>query len=100
MKSFIDENGRTLVPLRAVVEALGAEVDLNEDERKITLSYDGDEIEMTVGETTAYVNGEEVTLEAAPKIRGGRTVVPVRFIAETFGLTVTWDAESGTIIIE
>lgn len=94
------ENGRTLVPLRAVVEALGADVDWDEDTQTITLSYEDDEIVMTVGEKTAYVNGEEVSLEVSPRIRDGRTLVPVRFIAETFGLTVEWDAESETIIIE
>ena len=47
-----------------------------------------------------YVNGEEVTLDTAPEIFNERTVVPVRFIAESFGLNVSWDEGSGTVIIE
>ena len=94
------ENGRTLAPIRAVAESLGAEVIWNEDTQGITITDNGIKIEMTIGNTTAYVNGTEVVLDAAPEIRNDRTLVPVRFIAESFNLDVDWDEASNSIIIE
>ncbi len=94
------ENGRTLAPIRAVAESLGAEVIWNEDTQGITITDNGIKIEMIIGNTAAYVNGTEVVLDAAPEIRNDRTLVPVRFIAESFNLNVDWDEASNSIIIE
>ena len=94
------ENGRTLAPIRAVAESLGAEVIWNEDTQGITITDNGIKIEMTIGSTTAYVNDTEIVLDAAPEIRNDRTLVPVRFIAESFELNVDWDEASNSIIIE
>ena len=66
----------------------------------ITITDNGIKIEMTIGSTTAYVNGTEIVLDTAPEIRNDRTLVPVRFIAESFELNVDWDEASNSIIIE
>ena len=95
----IIENGRTLAPIRAVTEALRAEVIWNGETQGITITKDDILIEMTIGNTAAYVNGNEVLLDTAPEIRNDRTLVPVRFIAESFNLNVDWDGNSNTIII-
>lgn len=95
----IIENGRTLAPIRAITEALGAEVIWNGDTQGITITKDDILIEITIGNTAAYVNGNEVLLDTAPEIRNDRTLVPVRFIAESFKLNVDWDGNSNTIII-
>ena len=94
------ENGRTLAPIRAVAESLGAEVTWNEDTQGIMITDNGIKIEMTIGSVTAYVNGTEIVLDTAPEIRNDRTLVPVRFIAESFELNVDWDEASNSIIIE
>ena len=94
------ENGRTLAPVRAVSESFDANVLWNGDDETITITKGDTVIKMAVGSTKAYVNGEEVTLDTAPEIFNERTVVPVRFIAESFGLNVSWDEGSGTVIIE
>ncbi|MDO5479829.1 MAG: copper amine oxidase N-terminal domain-containing protein, partial [Clostridia bacterium] len=94
------ENERTLIPLRAVVEALEAEVLWDEKERKITITNNETEVVLVIGKKEAYINGEEVLLEAAPKLRKDRTLVPLRFLAEAFGNEVLWDEESKTVIIE
>ncbi len=96
----IIENGRTLAPVRAVTEALGAEVDWNDETQEVAVIKDGIVIKMKIGSNIAYVNGEEKILDAAPEIRDDRTVVPMRFIAESFNLNVTWDENSLSIIIE
>lgn len=83
-------DGRTMVPIRALTETFGAEVNYDNDARTVTI-VDGDTtIVMTIGETTYTVNGEEQTMDVAPVIGSGdRTYVPVRFVAEALGYKVT-----------
>lgn len=92
------ENGRSLVPLRAIFEALGADIAFDgatqtitayQPERRIT-------VQLRVGENTATVNGETVTLELPAKAIEGRTMVPLRFISTAMGASVTWDAATET----
>ena len=87
---YVDGNWRTMVPVRALAETFGATVDFDNDTRVITI-VDGDtEIVMTVGETAYTVNGEEANMDTAPVIGDSdRTYVPVRFVAEALGYTVT-----------
>lgn len=94
------ENGRTLAPVRAVTEALGAEVLWNGETQSIIITKDEIIIELTIGSSVAMVNGEEITLDVAPEIRNERTLVPMRFIAESFDLNVEWDENSLSVIIE
>lgn len=93
------QNGRTLLPVRGVVEAIGGSVDWDETSQKVTLVYDSDVIELTIGSTTAYLNGEEKTLDAAPCIMQSRTLLPIRFVAESFGHTVEWYEDTRSISI-
>lgn len=83
-------NGRVLVPLRAVGENLGAEVDWNAKEKRITLKLDDKVVEITVDSNTAKVNGNKTTLDVPAKLIDGRTLVPIRFISESFSKTVEW----------
>lgn len=92
-------NGRTLAHVRAVAEALGATVGWENATQKITISKGATIIEMTIGSTTAYVNGQPTTLEVAPYLVESRTQVPVRFIAENLGAAVGWDQGSRTVMI-
>ena len=57
---------------------------------------DGTVVQLTIGSTTAYVNGQAVTLDVAPVIEGGRTLMPLRFIAEAVGAEVAWDGATST----
>jgi len=95
----IIEDGRTLVPIRLVAESLGARVEWDPTTQTTTLERAGVEVSLTIGTTTAQVNGENVTLDVAPIILNGRTLLPVRFIAETFSQDVQWDAENRVIRI-
>lgn len=87
----IMENDRTLVPLRAVFETMGAEVLWDEATQTVTAVRDNTTIELTVGSSTLYKNGQAVmTLDVPAKKVNDRTMVPVRAIAESFGAQVDW----------
>lgn len=92
-------DGRTLIPLRAVSNALNAEVEWNDEERKVTLVRDDVTIELYIGENVVYVNGEEMTIDVPADIENSRTIVPLRFIGEAFDAYVDWEEESESVII-
>lgn len=92
-------SGRTLVPLRTIFEALGAEVDWNQDTRTATASWSGGSLGLTIGSSSATVNGAAKPLDVPGQIVNGRTLVPLRFIAEAMGTQVGWYRHSRTITI-
>jgi len=92
-------DGRTMVPLRAIFEALGIDVEWIAETRTIIGTTEDTRIELTVDSTTALVNGEVVTLDVPATIMDGRTLVPVRFIAESTGAGVEWEARTRTVLI-
>ncbi|MBS3986048.1 MAG: hypothetical protein KGZ66_10675 [Selenomonadales bacterium] len=85
------EQGRALVPMRAIFEALGATVHWDEATRTVTAYRRESAIVLVIGSRTAWVNGPSRTLDVAPGIVNGRTLVPLRFVAEALGAEVTWD---------
>jgi LysM repeat protein len=89
-------NGRSMGPVRAITEALGATVQWDGTTQKVTITRGGAIIEMTIGSTTAIVNGFPRTLDVAPFLQESRTQAPVRFIAEHLGAVVSWDHDSRT----
>ena len=90
-------NDRTYVPFRALGEALGAEVNWDNDARTVTYTLGNTEVVLTIDETTYTVNGEEKTMDVAPVITGDRTYVPVRFVGEALGFkVVALSAADGT----
>ena len=94
------ENGRTLVPFRFIGEALGAQIGWNPTNRTATYVLGAKNIVLTIGSLTATVNGVKTTLDVAPKILStGRTVVPVRFISESIGAKVDWNATTRMVTV-
>lgn len=91
--------GRTMVPVRAIFEALGANVHWDAATRSVTAGSAGTVIRLSVGQRVAYRNDVPVTLEAAPVIVGNRTLVPARFVGETFGARVDWNPDRRTVSI-
>ncbi|OEH86851.1 hypothetical protein BHU72_00875 [Desulfuribacillus stibiiarsenatis] len=93
-------SGRTLVPLRAIFESLGASLNWNEQTKTITATKGADKIILKVGNLVATVNNKQTQLEVEPIVVNGRTLVPARFIAESFGMVVGWDASTRKISID
>ena len=92
-------DGRTLVPMRAIFEALGAEVDWDGDTRTATGTLGDHTVVIQVGKTEALVDGETRTLDVPAQIIQNRTMVPARFISEALGCSVTWDGTSQTAAV-
>lgn len=91
---------RTMVPLRAIFEALGAEVDWDESTQTVIAMKDDITVTATIGNTKMYIDDEERIMDVAPMLLNGRTLVPVRFVAEAFECDVDWDGEYSIVYIE
>ena len=92
-------DGRTMVPVRAIFEAVGAEVNWDSDTKTVTGIKGDTTVEMTVDSRTEFINGEAVEMDAAPVVTEGRTLAPARYVAEAFGCSVEWDAENKAVNI-
>ena len=86
---YVDSAWRTMVPFRVLGETFGATVNWDQDNQTVTYTVDDTELVMTIGEETYTINGEEQTMDTAPVLSGDRTYVPVRFVGEALGYTVT-----------
>jgi len=89
-------NNQTFIPIRAVAESLGAQVDWDAASRTVTIRKGESTIRFAVGSSTAVVDGRTVETPAS-LLKGGTTLVPLRFIGETLGLQVEWDDASRTV---
>ncbi|MDO7905234.1 N-acetylmuramoyl-L-alanine amidase family protein [Paenibacillus sp. JX-17] len=80
-----------MIPLRVVAEGLGSTVGWDQKSGTVTIQNDASTIELVVNNNNAVVNGSKVKLAAPPLLRGGTSVVPLRFVSEQMGLKVSWD---------
>lgn len=92
-------NGRTMVPLRKIFEELGATVGWFEDNQEIWANRGEINIRMNIGYPVMYKNIKDIFLDVAPQIVNGRTLVPVRAIAESFDADVRWDGNINSVFI-
>lgn len=90
---------RTLVPLRAIFEKLGATVEWDQSTQTATATNGTDEVRITLNSTTAYVNGEAEVLDVPAMAVDGRTLVPVRFVSEALDAQVEWLQDTQTVRI-
>lgn len=94
------KEGRTLIPVRAISEGFGAEVGWDQETKTVTITKGETVITLKLDDRTATVNDEAVELDVAAELMNNRTVVPLRFIAESLGLKVDWDGETETIELD
>lgn len=102
----IKGKSRTLVPIRFVVEELGADIGWNQATREATINNQGKKVVLKIDHDVAVVNGVKVKLpnSVPPKLLGYegkyRTMVPLRFIAEQFNMDVNWIQETVTATVD
>jgi hypothetical protein len=101
----IIKESRTLLPIRYIAESLGAQVEWSAEEQRVDIVLNDTDIQLWIGKPTAKVNGTNMPVDGensqvVPEIiTPGRTMVPLRFVAEALGCTVDWDELSREIII-
>ena len=94
------EGGRVLVPMRGVFERLGASVVYVPESKQIRATHGNTMIDLTIGSRDARISGRPAQLDMPASTIGGRTVVPLRFISESLGADVRWDAPNRTVSIK
>ena len=92
-------DSRTMVPLRAIFEALGASVEWDDATKTVTSVKGDTTVKLTIGKAAITVNGADKALDVPAQIVDSRTLVPVRAIAESFGCEVGWDDATKTVTI-
>lgn len=92
-------DGRTLVPIRAIIEAFNGVVSWDSVTQTVGLTMADDVITLVINSKTAYLNNAAHTLDVAPAVINGRTMLPIRFIAEGFNLGVAWEGDTQTVTI-
>jgi hypothetical protein len=97
------ENGRTILPIRYVATPLGTQVLWNSKEQKVTL-LGSKKVELWIGKSQATVDGVGVLIDpanpkVAPRISGGRTMLPLRFVSEAFGAEILYDPLLRTVTV-
>lgn len=93
-------NGRVMVPLRGVLEKMGATVDWNAGTQTVFASKGGLDLELPIGSRTAKVNDRRVPLDVPAMTMAGSTMVPLRFVSEALGADVAWHGSNRTVMIE
>lgn len=94
----VERAGRVFVPLRGVFERLGATVVYANGD--INAQGNGRSVHLHIGSTQAVVNGQTLTMDVAPFLIGARTLVPLRFIAQSLGAAVNWNPSNNTVYIQ
>ena len=90
---------RTMLPVRAVFEAIGAKVDYIAAERKVVATKDDTVVTFIIDSTIMTINGAEKVIDVPAMVKDNRTLVPVRACVEAFNLKVEWNGNTRTVII-
>ena len=101
---IISEWGRTLLPIRSVIESLGGTISWDGTDKKVTINISGTKIELWINKNYAYVNGNKVQIDSSnskvtPIIVNSRTMLPIRFVAESIGAYVGWYPADKSVLI-
>ena len=92
-------DGTTMLPVRLALEPLGAAFVWNGDDQTVTINAKGKTIVLTLNSDTAYVNGVAKAMAKPAVAISGRTLIPIRFVAEELGYDVGWNSDTQTVII-
>ncbi|MDQ0915588.1 copper amine oxidase N-terminal domain-containing protein [Paenibacillus sp. V4I5] len=90
-------SGNTIVPVRIIVEEIGAKVSWDEPTRKVTIIKGDMNIQLVIDSKTALIKGKKESLEVAPIIEKGNTMLPLRFIGQLMGIEFKWDSLTSSV---
>jgi len=93
------KDGRTLVPIRAIIEAMGGSVGWDPGQGKVSLNAFGHDIAMWIDSKAIQVDGAANSMDVPPQIINERTMLPVRFVVENVGCQIVWIASTREIVI-
>ncbi len=93
------KEGRTLIPFRALAQALNATVNWDETTKTVTMERDGHVVKLTLDSLTATIDGQPVNLDVPAQLHNNRTLVPVRLLAMALNADVVWDNETETVVV-
>ena len=93
-------DGRTMVPVRDIFEACGAKVNWDANTKTITGEKGNTTVVMQIDSNMLFINEDVTEMDATPVIIDGRTLAPARYVAESFGGIVDWDAENKVVMID
>lgn len=98
---YLDENSRTMVPVRFLAESMKVDVKWEDNGQKnlVTLAKGNTKIELKLGENIAVINGRQQSLDTYAVLRYDRAYVPLRFISEVMGTDIRWDSENNTVLL-
>lgn len=88
---------RTLIPIRGMLESLGAKVEWDHDNYSAIVIKNNTEVILPIGSEIAYVNDQPVNLDVPAQLLNGRTMIPLRFILDSFDIDITWDQDTRTV---
>jgi len=97
VKPFVNADGRTMLPVRAIAEALGATVQWDEATQTATLTLGAKTVKVTIGQNSILVDGKPVPMDTAAAVKDGRTLLPVRSVGEALGAKIGWDDQTKTV---
>lgn len=93
------KEGRTLIPVRAIMNGMGAEVKWDEATKTVTVTKGEITVVIALGSNIITINGVEQTMDVPAQLISNRTFVPIRFIAQALNMNVGWDEKTGTVEI-
>ncbi len=96
---FINESGRTMIPLRKPLEAIDADVSYDGISRVVTAVKDDTIVKIPIDKNIIYVNGKEIETDTKAIIKDSRTYFPLRAVLEAFGYKAEWHNNSRTVIL-
>jgi len=92
-------DGRTILPIRAIIEELGGTVGWDGTNSKVTIQLNSNTIELWIGNKTTYINGTSKQTDVAPQIINSRTMIPLRYVIDNLGYDVVWDGNTKKVTI-
>lgn len=98
-KPYVNENDRTMIPVRKVAETFGADVGWDGETQTVKLTSENNTILLTIGDNVIDINGNKETMDTKAIVTNDRTFVPLSFVANAFGAEVGWDGETNTVSI-